>query len=73
MKNYKRNIFIDWKLENWKIFYASVFFTDDKLPRECDDLAYGSSGVYTIYPDGINAVQVYCIMANNEIWTVSFL
>ncbi|XP_071140231.1 microfibril-associated glycoprotein 4-like [Mytilus edulis] len=49
---------------------SSVVAPDSKLPRECDDLSYGSSGVYTIYPDGMNAVQVYCIMANNEMWTV---
>ncbi|CAG2197146.1 unnamed protein product [Mytilus edulis] len=51
----------------------TVIQPDNTLPRECDDLSYSSSGVYTIYPDGINAVQVYCIMANNEMWTVSFL
>ncbi|VDI47384.1 Hypothetical predicted protein [Mytilus galloprovincialis] len=48
----------------------TVIQPDSTLPRECDDLSYSSSGVYTIYPDGIHAVQVYCIMANNEKWTV---
>ncbi|XP_076082654.1 fibrinogen-like protein A [Mytilus galloprovincialis] len=44
--------------------------TDSKLPRECDDLTNTTTGVYTIYPDGIRPTQVYCIMANNEKWTV---
>ncbi|VDI43239.1 Hypothetical predicted protein, partial [Mytilus galloprovincialis] len=43
---------------------------DSNLPRECDDLVNSTSGVYTIYPDGLHPVQVYCIMANNEKWTV---
>lgn len=60
-----------FKFEKYRL--QVYFLTDRSLPRECDDLSYSSSGVYTIYPDGINAVQVYCIMANNEMWTVSFL
>ncbi|CAC5416919.1 unnamed protein product [Mytilus coruscus] len=40
------------------------------LPRECDDLLNSTTGVYTIYPDGLHPVQVYCIMANGEQWTV---
>lgn len=56
-----------------KYFLQVSLLTDSTLPRECDDLSYSSSGVYTIYPDGIYAVQVYCIIANNEKWTVSCL
>ncbi|CAG2197144.1 unnamed protein product [Mytilus edulis] len=43
---------------------------DSKLPRECDDLSNVTTGINTIYPDGINPVQVYCIVANNEKWTL---
>ncbi|XP_076084690.1 uncharacterized protein LOC143055432 [Mytilus galloprovincialis] len=39
-------------------------------PRECDDLNNANTGVYTIYPDEYHAVKAYCIMANNEKWTV---
>ncbi|CAG2188101.1 FCN [Mytilus edulis] len=44
--------------------------TDSNLPRECDDLNKTTTGVYTIYPDGIRPTEVYCVMANNEKWTV---
>lgn len=50
--------------------HSSCGSTNSKLPRECDDLINTTTGVSTIYPDGIHPVQVYCIMANNETWTV---
>ncbi|CAG2197142.1 unnamed protein product [Mytilus edulis] len=34
--------------------------TDSNLPRESDDLLNSTTGVYTIYPDGVHPVQVYC-------------
>ncbi|XP_071127056.1 uncharacterized protein [Mytilus edulis] len=40
-------------------------------PRECEDLIISISGIYTIYPGGGNlAVQVYCVVEANKIWTV---
>ncbi|CAC5416915.1 Fibrinogen-like protein 1,Ryncolin-2,Angiopoietin-1,Ryncolin-4,Fibrinogen C domain-containing protein 1,Angiopoietin-related protein 2,Angiopoietin-2,Angiopoietin-related protein 7,Ficolin-2,Ryncolin-1,Tenascin-R,Ryncolin-3,Ficolin-1,Angiopoietin-4 [Mytilus coruscus] len=49
---------------------SSCGSTESKLPRECDDLTETKTGMYTIYPDGIHPVPVYCIMVNNEKWTV---
>ncbi|VDI43241.1 Hypothetical predicted protein [Mytilus galloprovincialis] len=45
---------------------------ESKLPRECDDLSNATTGINTIYSDGINPVQVYCIVANSEKWTRRF-
>ncbi|CAC5379425.1 Fibrinogen-like protein A,Ryncolin-2,Angiopoietin-1,Angiopoietin-related protein 6,Angiopoietin-related protein 2,Microfibril-associated glycoprotein 4,Angiopoietin-related protein 7,Angiopoietin-related protein 1,Ficolin-2,Ryncolin-1,Ryncolin-3,Ficolin-1,Fibrinogen C domain-containing protein 1 [Mytilus coruscus] len=40
-------------------------------PRECEDLIISASGIYIIYPGGGNlAVQVYCVVEGNKIWTV---
>ncbi|CAG2220179.1 TN [Mytilus edulis] len=46
--------------------------TGSTLPRECSDIqGQHPDGVYTIYPDGISAVSVFCDMhTENGKWTV---
>lgn len=44
------------------------------MPRECSDIqGQHPDGVYTIYPDGISPVSVFCDMhTENGKWTVQF-
>ncbi|CAG2252289.1 unnamed protein product [Mytilus edulis] len=63
----RHNQDISYGVQNWGAYLEGK----SNLPRECDDLLNSTTGVYTIYPDGLNPIQVYCIMANNEKWTVN--
>ncbi|VDI08120.1 Hypothetical predicted protein, partial [Mytilus galloprovincialis] len=51
---------------------AKVFHGGSTLPRECSDIqGQHPDGVYTIYPDGISPVSVFCDMhTENGKWTV---
>ncbi|EGT50188.1 hypothetical protein CAEBREN_31816 [Caenorhabditis brenneri] len=44
--------------------------TAPKLPSDCDEVKNKTSGIQTIYPDGLNPVDVYCEQTTNGAYTV---
>ncbi|XP_052061576.1 angiopoietin-2-like [Mytilus californianus] len=54
-------------LEEWKKGYTQTIsekYRPVNLPRDCTDIKKSNtkSGVYTIYPDNVNGIKVYCDM-----------